>query len=49
MSETDRLERGFLIRMFFPEGKVETVYDAQPELMQNIVNSWDAYKAAKAR
>jgi len=47
MFKMDRLERGFLIRMFFPEGKIDTFYDIQPELMQNIVNSWDAYKAKK--
>ncbi len=49
MFKMDRLERGFLIRMFFPEGKINTFYDIQPELMQNIVNSWDAYRAKKAR
>ncbi len=49
MFKMDRLERGFLIRMFFPEGKIDTFYDIQPELMQNIVNSWDAYKAKKPR
>jgi len=47
MFKMDRLERGFLIRMFFPEGKINAFYDIQPELMQNIVNSWDAYKANK--
>lgn len=49
MFKMDRLERGFLIRMFFPEGKIDTFYDTQPELMQNIVNNWDTYKAEKAR
>ena len=48
MFKMDRLERGFLIRMFFPEGKIKTFYNIQPELMQDIVNSWDAYKAKKA-
>ncbi|MFQ6086572.1 MAG: mechanosensitive ion channel family protein [Candidatus Bathyarchaeia archaeon] len=48
MFKMDRLERGFLIRMFFPEGKIDTFYNIQPELMQNIVNSWDAYKTEKA-
>ena len=47
MFKMDRLERGFLIRMFFPEGKVDAFYNVQPELMQDIVNSWDAYKAKK--
>ena len=49
MFKMDRLERGFMIRMFFPEGKIDTFYDIQPELMQNIVNRWDAYKAKKTR
>ncbi|MFW6111309.1 MAG: hypothetical protein ACOC6H_04655 [Thermoproteota archaeon] len=30
-----RLERGFLIRIFFPEGKIDTFYDFQPELIRN--------------
>ncbi len=47
MFKMDRLERSFLIRMFFPEGKIDTFYDIQPQLMQSIVNSWDAYKAQK--
>jgi len=49
MFKMDRLGRGFMIRMFFPEGKINTFYDIQPELMQDIVNNWDAYKAKKAR
>jgi len=49
MFKMDRLERGFLIRMFFLGRKINTFYEIQPELMQNIVNSWDAYKAEKAR
>jgi len=47
MSKFDRLERAFLIRMFFPEGKIDTFYDIQPELMQKIANSWDIYKTKK--
>jgi len=47
MNKMDRFERGFLIRLFFPEGKIDTFYDIQPELMQNIVNSWDAHKKQK--
>jgi small-conductance mechanosensitive channel len=47
MCKMTRLERGFLIRMFFPEGKIDTFYDIQPELMQNIVNSWDACRMRK--
>ena len=45
MSKMDRLERGFMIRLFFPKGTIETFYNIQPELMQNIVNNWDTYKA----
>ena len=33
--------------MFFPEGKIDAFYDIQPELMENIVNNWDAYKKKK--
>ncbi len=47
MYKMTRLERGFLIRLFFPKGKIKTFYDIQPELMQNIVNRWDAYKMEK--
>lgn len=45
MFKFDRLERAFMIRMFFPEGKIDAFYDIQTELMQNIANSWDTYKA----
>jgi small-conductance mechanosensitive channel len=45
MLKFDRLERAFLIRMFCPEGKIGVFYNIQPELMQNIANSWDCYKA----
>jgi small-conductance mechanosensitive channel len=48
MFKMDRVERGFLVRMFFPEGKINAFYEAQPELMQEIVNHWDAYKTRKA-
>ncbi len=48
MSKMDRLERAFMIRMFFPEGKVNKFYDLQPELMQDIVNCWDALKGKKS-
>jgi small-conductance mechanosensitive channel len=47
MNKMTRLERGFLIRLFFPEGKIDTFYDIQPELLQNIVNSWDVCKMQK--
>ena len=49
MSKMDRLGRAFMIRMFFPEGKVNKFYDLQPELMQDIVNCWDALKAKRAK
>ena len=48
MSKMDRLGRAFMIRMFFPEGKVNKFYDLQPELMQDIVNCWDTLKAKRA-
>ena len=48
MSKMDRLGRAFMIRMFFPEGKVNKFYDLQPELMQDIVNCWDALKGKKS-
>jgi small-conductance mechanosensitive channel len=44
MYDMDRLGRGFFIRIFFPERKIDTFYDVQPELMQKIVNNWDKYK-----
>lgn len=47
MYKMDRLERGFLVRMFFPEGRIDMFNDIQPLLMQDIVNSWDALKAKK--
>lgn len=47
MFKMDRLGRAFMIRMFFPEGKMDTFYDIQPELMHDIVNSWDKFKAKK--
>jgi len=48
MFKMNRLERGFLIRIFFPEGKINKFYDTQPELMQEIVENWDIYRAEKA-
>ena len=47
MYRMTRLERGFLVRIFFSEGNINTFYDIQPELMQSIVNRWDAYKLQK--
>ncbi len=47
MSKMDRLGREVMIRMFFPEGKSDSFYDIQPELLQEIVNSWDNYRIKK--
>jgi small-conductance mechanosensitive channel len=48
MLSMDRLGREFMIRMFFPEGKIREFYDLQPVLMQHIVTCWDAFKAGKS-
>jgi len=47
MSNMDRLGREVMIRMFFPEGRINEFYDLQPELMRDIVNCWDKFKAQK--
>jgi len=47
MSKLTRLEKVFLVRMFFPEEKINSFYDVQPELMQDIASNWDVYKAKK--
>jgi small-conductance mechanosensitive channel len=47
MSKMDRLGREVMIRMFFPEGRSDSFYDIQPELLQEIVNSWDNYRIKK--
>jgi hypothetical protein len=47
MCKLDRLERGFMIRMFFPESKINKFYDLQPELMQSIANNWETFKRRK--
>jgi len=49
MSRMDRLGREFRVRMFFPERKIDTFYNIQPELMQKIVDNWDAYKSREIR
>lgn len=49
MCKLDRLEKGFMVRLFFPEGRIEEFYDIQPELMQDIANSWDVYKTKKTQ
>jgi small-conductance mechanosensitive channel len=48
MNIMDRFERGFLVRIYFPEGDIDTFYDIQPELMQNIVQHWDEYKKSNS-
>ena len=47
MSKMDRLGREVMIRMFFPEGKSDSFYDIQPELLQEILNSWDNFMIKK--
>lgn len=47
MYRLDRLERGFMIRVFFPESKIDKFYDLQPELMQSIANNWETLKRSK--
>jgi len=47
MFKMERLGRVFLIRMLFPEGKINKFYDIQPELMQGVANSWDVYKSKR--
>ncbi len=44
MCRLDRLERGFMIRMFFPESKIDKFYELQPELMELIAKSWETNK-----
>jgi len=48
MSNMDRLGREVMIRMFFPEGRINDFYDLQPALLRDIVNSWDTFKAQKS-
>lgn len=47
MSKMDRLGREVMIRMFFPEGKSDSFYDIQPELLREILNSWDKFMIKK--
>lgn len=47
MSCMDRLGREVMIRMFFPEGRINEFYDLQPELMRDLVHCWDKFKAQK--
>jgi small conductance mechanosensitive channel len=37
----DRLGRAFSIRIFFPEKRMDTFYNLQPEILGAIVNLWD--------
>jgi small-conductance mechanosensitive channel len=48
MSNMDRLGREVMIRMFFPEGRINDFYDLQPALLRDIVNIWDTFKAQKS-
>lgn len=47
MLSMDRLGREIMIRMFFPEGRINEFFDTQPELMRDIVHCWDKFKAQK--
>ncbi|UCH37696.1 MAG: mechanosensitive ion channel [Candidatus Bathyarchaeota archaeon] len=47
MSKVDRWGRVFLIRMFFPEGKINMFYEVQPELLQMILEKHDQYRIEK--
>jgi hypothetical protein len=44
MSGMTRLEKSFLIRVFFSKGMVTEFYDTQPLLLEKIVNRWDKLK-----
>ena len=39
----DRLQRTFAVRVFFREKDVEAFYGLQPELLNEIIKSWDEY------
>lgn len=39
----DRLQRTFAVRVFFKKKDVEAFYDLQPELLNEIIKSWDEY------
>lgn len=47
MYKLDRLEKGFMIRVFFPESKTDRFYDLQPELLRSIANNWEIFKKSK--
>ncbi len=47
MLKMERLGREVMIRMFFPEGRINEFYDIQPELMRDIIHCWDKFKAQK--
>lgn len=47
MSKMNRLGREVMIRMFFPEGRSDKFFDIQPELLREILNSWDNYMIKK--
>ena len=48
MSNMGRLGRELVVRMFFPEGRINDFYDLQPALLQEIVNSWDTFKTKES-
>jgi small-conductance mechanosensitive channel len=39
----DRLQRTFAVRVFFKEKDVKAFYALQPQLVNEIIKSWDAY------
>ena len=48
MSNMGRLGRELVVRMFFPEGRINDFYDLQPALLQEIVNNWDTFKTKES-
>ncbi len=47
MLKMERLGREVMIRMFFPEGRINEFYDIQPELMRDIMHCWDKFRTQK--
>jgi small-conductance mechanosensitive channel len=47
MSDMTRLERSFLVRIFFKKGMIKEFYNTQPILLYKIVNKWDELLANK--
>ncbi len=48
MSNLDRLERKFAIRILFEEKDVTYFYDHQPELLNDITKRWDLFRKEMA-